>query len=143
MRVSTQFPIAVHVLMMIAYFPQVRVTSDIVAQSAGYNAVIIRNIFVKLKKAGLLNISTGTVGTSLAKAPEEISLWDVYVAVESDKTDDLFKMHSNMSKVCPLGSKLRNLLICHLDSAVNAIKSQLSCVSLAKMTEEIRSMNKD
>ena len=59
MRVSTQFTIAVHALIMIAYFPDIRVTSEMVAESVGNNPVIIRNIYGKLKKAGILSIQRG------------------------------------------------------------------------------------
>lgn len=141
MRVSTQFPLAVHALLMIAYFPQIRITSNIVAESAGCNAVVIRNIFTKLKKAGLLSVKTGTGGTALARLAEEISLWDVYTAVESDATDELFKMHQNTSGSCPVGSSIRSLLTSHLDDAVAAMKVSLSAVNLEQLKEELFSPN--
>lgn len=141
MRVSTQFPIAVHVLMMVAYFPQKKVTSDIVAQSAGCNAVIIRNIFSKLKKAGLLSVKPGKSSTTLARPAEEITLWDVYTAVESDETDEIFKFHENTSEVCPIGSHLRGLLLSHLDQAIVAMKEELSGVTLSTMAMELQAMN--
>lgn len=143
MRVSTQFPIAVHALMMVAYFPQMRITSDIVAQSAGCNAVIIRNIFSKLKNANLISVRAGKGGTSLSKPAKEISLWDVYTAVESDATDELFKFHANASGTCPVGSHLRNLLLSYLDQAVAAMKTELSGVSLAALASELKSINED
>jgi len=135
MRVSTQFPIAVHALLMVAFSP-VRVTSDMVAESAGCNAVIIRNIYSKLKKAGLLSVKTGTGGTALAKPADSISLWDVYTAVETDETDEIFKFH-NPSENCPVGSSVRNLLITHLDNAVKAMNASLSSVTLKQLKNEL------
>ncbi len=138
MRVSTQFPIAVHALLMIANFPEKRITSSMVAESAGCNAVIIRNIFTKLKKAGLLDIKTGTGGTSLAKPIDKISLWDIYIIIETDETDEIFKIHPHTSGKCPVGSNIRSLLLNHFDDAVNAMKTELSKVTLGKLIEEIR-----
>ncbi|KPU43534.1 putative HTH-type transcriptional regulator YwnA [Oxobacter pfennigii] len=137
MRVSTQFPIAFHALMMIACFKDTRVTSEMVAGSAGCNAVTIRNIFSKLKKADLLSVKAGTGGTALGKPAEDITLWDIYAAVESDSADEIFKIHSKTSGSCPIGSNVRGLLSPHLDSAVAAMKAELSKVTLGQLIDEL------
>ena len=137
MRVSTQFPIAFHALLMIARFPDRKVTSDMVAASAGCNAVIIRNIFTKLKAVGLLSVKAGRGETTLAKPQEEITLWDIYAAIESEKTDEMFKIHANMSGACPVGSNVRSLLLGHLDDALNAMKKELSKVTLKTALDEL------
>ena len=137
MRVNTQFPIAFHALMMIARFKEARVTSDMIAQSAGCNAVTIRNIFVKLRKAGLLSVKTGTGGTALGRSAEDITLWDIFSAVESDKADEIFKIHPNSSGSCPVGGNVRSLLSPHLDNTVQAMKVQLSKVSLRQLLDEL------
>ncbi|MFT4005811.1 MAG: Rrf2 family transcriptional regulator [Lacrimispora sp.] len=138
MRVSTQFPIAVHSLLMIVSFPDIKITSDMVAESAGCNAVIIRNIFTKLKRAGLLDVKAGRGDTALAKPAKEISLWDIYTAVETDKTDDIFKFHSNMSGSCPVGCNIRSLLRGHFEDAVDAMKEELSSVTLETIRKELQ-----
>lgn len=137
MRVSTQFPIAVHTLLMIAREPEKRITSDMVSSSAGCNAVIVRNIFSKLKKASLLSIKTGTGGILLLKPLNEITLWDIYSAVETDETNEIFRMHPHTSESCPIGSQIHSLLLAHLDDAVNAMKDELSSVTLASLINEL------
>lgn len=138
MRVSTRFPIAVHALMMIsALSGQRKVNSDLVSDSTGVNAVIIRNIFTLLKKAKLISVSPGPGGTTLAKIPEQISLWDIYVAVETEKTEDIFKFHENLSPYCPVSSNIYEILYSHLDDAVTALKEELSGVTLADLIIEL------
>lgn len=138
MRVSTRFPIAVHTLLMISAFSgQRKVNSDFVSKSTGINAVIIRNIFTQLKKASLISVSPGPGGTTLAKNPEEISLWDIYAAVETERVEDIFKFHENLSPYCPIGSNIYELLYSHLDDAVKALKEELSGVALADLTNEL------
>ena len=137
MRVNTQFPIAFHALMMIACFKEARVTSDMIAQSAGCNAVTIRNIFVKLRKAGLLSVKTGTGGTALGRPAEDITLWDIYTAVEVDQADEIFKIHANSSGACPVGGQVRSLLSPHLNNAVQAMKAELSKTSLRQLLDEL------
>lgn len=137
MRVSTQFPMAVHILLMVAGFPDAKITSEAAAESAGCNPVIIRNIFAKLRNAGLLNTKSGKGKTELARTPEDITLWDIYTAVESDATDELFKFHQNTSDTCPVGSNIHALLTPHLDDAVEAMRASLSTVTLADLIQEL------
>ena len=137
MRVSTQFTIAVHALLMIAYFPDIRVTSEMVAESVGNNPVIIRNIYGKLKQADILSIQRGTGVTALTKPANEITLWDIYKAVETDAVDEMFKFPDTLSGVCPVGSSIRELLLIHLQEAVNSLKDVLSKTTIEELRFEI------
>lgn len=137
MKVGTQFSIAVHAMLMVAYFPDVKITSDIVAKSAGCNPVIIRNAFVKLKRAHLLLTKSGKGKTELARPAEEISLWDIYSAIEGSDAELIFKIHTNTSGVCPVGSHIRNLLYGHLVDATNAMKNELVAVKLSDLKNEL------
>lgn len=137
MRVSTQFPIVCHALLIIALFPDKKVTSEMVAESAGCNAVIVRNIFTKLKKAQLLLIKVGRGNTTLAQPTEKISLWDIYTAIETDKIKSMFKMHTNASQSCPIGSNVHGLLLHHLEDGVHAMKQELSKVTLRTIMNEL------
>ena len=138
MRVSTRFPIAVHILLVIAAFQNKhKVTSDILAESTGVNAVIIRNIFCKLKGANLIQVSPGPGGTKLVAKPEQISLYDIYVAVEDDKFTNIFGMHQNMSDHCPVGKNVTELLMGHFITAMSAMNKELSSVSLLDLLNEL------
>ena len=46
------------------------------------NPVIIRKTLSQLKKAGLIHVARGTGGATLSKTVDEISLLDIYRAVE-------------------------------------------------------------
>ena len=142
MRVSTQFPIAVHIMLMFAGFPDQKMTSEVVSESAGINPVIIRNIFSKLNSAGLLETKSGRGKTSVTRSAEEITLWDIYTAVESDETDEVFKLHQNTSETCVVGRNVHALLMPHLDEAVDAVKGVFSQVTLADLIQELYGMIK-
>lgn len=81
MRAGLQFTVAIHALMLVSFFDQDEITSKKVAMSIGCNPVIVRNVFVKLRKAGLLRPGTGRARTKMMRPPEEITLEDVYHAV--------------------------------------------------------------
>ena len=97
MRISTKCSIALHCLICIAVFDGRRMTSTGLAASTGSNPVVIRNLFGALQKAGILSVARGTGGAVLLRSPEEITVWDVYAALESDEKHELLGIHPNPS----------------------------------------------
>lgn len=144
MRVSKRFPTAVHALLYIAVLsPMKRVTSTLVAESTGSNPVIIRNLFLDLSKSGLLTASAGkNGGVRLAKDPKDISLWDVYQAVETNGVEEIFKFHETDS-TCPVGKNIYQLLYPHMASAVDAMKASLEQVTIGTLLEELKELLKN
>lgn len=138
MRISTKFPVAVHSMIMIAALSErKKVNSDLISDSTGVNAVIIRNIFKSLKQANMILVAPGPGGVRLARNPESISLWDILIAVESMETENVFKFHEHVSEHCPVGSNIYDLLKTHLEDGINALKSELSNVSLSDLLDEL------
>ena len=138
MRISTKFPVAVHALIMIAALSEKqKINSDKISDSTGVNAVIIRNIFALLKQAGIILVSPGPGGTTLARSPDEITLWDILTAVEPVQTEDIFKFHQNPSEHCPFGSSIYGLLKTHLDDTVDSMKEELTNVTLSMLLNEL------
>ena len=86
MQFSSRLPVAVHILLAIVEFDgKEKTTSTFLAGSVNVNPVIIRNTLGQLKSAGLVNVKAGEGGASLAKNPENISLLDVFDAVEKEE----------------------------------------------------------
>ena len=85
MQIPSRFTIAVHILTLIAQNKgnETKLTSDLMASSVGVNPVIIRKTLSQLKKADLIFVQRGSGGSTLAMAPEEINLLQVYRAVDS------------------------------------------------------------
>ena len=142
MRVNTQFPVAVHILLLVAaYGDKIKVTSDFIAKSAGMNPVLIRNAFTKLKKAGLLLTSAGRGQTRLARAAGKITLWDVYTAVEPGGVGDIFRMHPNISSQCPVGRFISSNLTGHLEDVVDVMRKKMSRTTLGTLLTEFEANN--
>ncbi|MCD8155529.1 MAG: Rrf2 family transcriptional regulator [Clostridiales bacterium] len=144
MRVSKRFPLAVHSLLFVAVLsPKKRVTSTLVAESTGSNAVTVRNLFLELSDSGLLIATAGkNGGVHLAKDPKDITLWDIYQAVETPDVDEIFKMYEG-SGDCPVGKNFYQILYPHIASAVNAMKTDLEQVTLETLKEELHSLLKE
>ena len=96
MQISSRFTIATHMLIIIALKgKESKVTSDFLASSVGVNPVIIRKTLSQLKKAELISVARGTGGAEIIKDLEDISLLDVYQAVEClGKTGQLFSFQT-------------------------------------------------
>ena len=84
MQITSRFTIAVHIITAIDYFKDhEKVTSGFLAGSVGANPVIVRNVMGNLKDAGIIDISQGKSGISLARSLDDITFYDIYKAVDS------------------------------------------------------------
>ena len=96
MQISSRFTIAVHVFTCIETFKdQYKMTSDFLASSINVNPVIVRKLLGQLKEAGLIEVRRGLGGASLARPADEITLLDIYRAVECVGHGELFHLHEN------------------------------------------------
>ena len=138
MQFSSRLPIAVHVLLCIHTLDgQEKLTSDFLAGSVNVNPVMIRNTLGKLKAAGLVKVDAGIGGAHLTKEPKDISLLDVFLAVEEEEA--LFRFHENPNPACPVGRNVHSVLDGKLDAADDAMRAQLASVSLQALIEDLRS----
>lgn len=136
MQISSRFTMGVHTLLCIAYFKDEKVTSKFIAASVNANPVVIRRALGQLKAAGLITVEAGVGGASLARAPENITLLDVFDAVEA-APDELFSFHDNPNPACPVGSSIHAVLDDKLASAQNALRDDLRKTTLADLLEEV------
>lgn len=142
MQFSSRLPIATHILLAIAMFGDERkFTSNVLAGSTGVNPVIIRNTLGMLKSAGLVNVEMGVGGATLAKEPSDITLLDVFRAVEDDQ--DLFRFHEHPSPDCPVGSNIHVVLGSRLANTSAAMESQLAAVTIQDLVDDTNGRIKD
>lgn len=143
MKMSSKFTVSVQMLMLISVSESKKVTSEMISESTGCNPVMVRQLFGKLKKAGILNVTTGRGVTMLMKSPSDISLWDIYMAVEEYSSKELFKFHPQISDGCEVGRFFENILSVHLDEAVQAMGERMSKTSLTQLIDECQHANPD
>lgn len=141
MQISSRFTIATHMLIIIALRgKESKVTSDFLAASVGINPVIIRKTLSQLKKAELISVARGTGGAEIIKDLEDISLLDVYQAVEClGKKGQLFSFHDNPNPDCPVGANIHRVLDEKLDKIQEAMEEELSQTSLARVVADAES----
>jgi Rrf2 family protein len=138
--VNTQFSIAVHVLAAIANYKR-GFTSEILAGSVNANPVFVKRILVKLSKAKLVETSVGkSGGYNLARDPKNISLLDVYSAVDPPSA---FAIHAYPElKWCMVSSNIKDVMGEILINSQKALENDLKRTTLADVVANIRSRAK-
>lgn len=138
MTQNSRFSVAVHSLLLMATSQdKQKMTSNIIAESTGMNAVTIRHAFRQLKNAGLIEIRPGPGGAKLAMKPAEITLYAIWSAVQEDLFSDIFHLNQNNSKWCPVGRNVNNILTHRLESVVDAASEQLRSVTLHDLLDDL------
>ncbi|MBQ7219709.1 MAG: Rrf2 family transcriptional regulator [Synergistaceae bacterium] len=138
MQISSRFTIAVHILTCTDYFSgKCAVTSEFLAGSIGVNAVIVRRIILQLKAAGMIDTSHGKNGVCLLRPLEDITLYDVYSAVEAVSTEGLFHFHENPNPDCPVGRNIHAALDESLAEIQEVLEDKLRGMTVKDIADRI------
>ncbi|GAA0122943.1 MAG: Rrf2 family transcriptional regulator [Clostridium argentinense] len=138
MRISSRFSVAVHILSMLSMEKQNLCTSEWIAGSVNTNPVIIRRVIGMLKKAGMVNVNQGSGGAYLLKSIEDITLLDVYKAVDVVGEGELFQIHENPNPKCPIGANIQFVLEIVLVKAQDAMEDVLKKVTMKDIVEGLQ-----
>lgn len=137
MQITSKFTVAVHLLTCMEVFGgQMRVTSEFLSGSTGVNAVIIRNVLGLLREAGIVETRQGSSGAHLKRPLDEITLYDIYLAVECIDDDGLFRFHENPNAQCPVGRNIHKVMDSRLAAAQTAMENELKNTTLADIVTE-------
>lgn len=142
MRINTRFTVAIHMLALIELNKTQPSTSDLMALSVGTNPVVIRQLMTALKKAGLIESQVGVPGSRLAKPQEEITLLDIYRAVQKRSNACLFDFHPTPNPMCPIGRNIEEALDEPLFIAQTAMEKALESFTLKDITAYISDNSK-
>ena len=136
MHVDSEFTVGVHILLLYAFIKEDKITSETAAKSIGCNPVIVRKVFSKLSRAGLLRPGRGNARTVLARAAGDITLRDVFLATQEETVEETFNMYP-ANPGCPVGSEIHSILHGRFASARNAMLDDLSKTTIADLAAEL------
>ena len=141
MQISSRFTIAVHVLLCVEMFKDThKVTSDFLASSVNVNPVVIRRLLQQLKAAGIICVMRGTGGADTARPASEITLLDVYRAVESVDGGELFRFHENPNPLCPVGRNIHAVLDVKLDEIQQAMEKEMQLITIQDVLSDTQNL---
>jgi Rrf2 family protein len=137
MAVNTQFSIAVHILAALGYQCGQDATSSRLAMSVNTSPSFVRRVLSKLSKAGLIETTTGKSGACrLAKEPKNITLLDIYRAVDAPKA---FSIHAYPEqKPCPVSCNIKTALENALAKTQKAMEASLREMTLACILSDVK-----
>lgn len=130
---NSQLTIALHIVGFLTSRRGAPLTSEVLAQTYGTSAVVLRRVLAKLQRAGLVDTRRGVGGGSvLARSADKMNLREVYEAVTEES--DLLPRHPGVDRngVAPIVAEYVNELY---EEAELALLRRLEQVSVAQMDQ--------
>lgn len=136
MAVSTQFSIAVHMMAGLGYAGSADMTSSQLAASVNTSPSFVRRVLAKLSKADLVSTTMGKTGsTALAKDPKDISLLEIYKAVEAPKA---FAIHDYpVQQHCKVSCAIKSSMDKVLEKTQSSMEKSLGEITLAEVIADL------
>jgi len=137
MAANNQFSIAVHLMAGLGYCTETDRTSAQLAASVNTSPSFIRRTLAKLSKAGLIATAKGKNGfCRLAKKPSQISLLDIYLAVEAPKAFSIH--HYEETKPCLVSCNIKAALENALNKTQKGMEDSLAKITLSHLIADIK-----
>ncbi|RWH72890.1 Rrf2 family transcriptional regulator [Mesorhizobium sp.] len=134
-----RFPTALQMVLSLAVAREAkrRCTSMELATGLGANPALVRALLVPLSRANIVTTTIGkNGGVELARAPEEISLREVYFAIIDDKR--LFERRTNVPSVCVVSTNIGSFFEELATEVEDAMLTKLGQRTVAQSLMEIR-----
>lgn len=142
MSISSRFSVGIHILTLIELNKDGVSSSEYIARSVNTNPAVIRKIMGMLKKAGLIKVQPGIAGAELAKDLSDITLLDVYKAVNVVKDNELFSIHENPNPDCTVGRNIQNTIEPLFLSAQTALEKVLENITIEDVVKDVMEKEK-
>ena len=133
MKYSTKLSDAVHIMSFIAINQDFDLSSAAIATRIQTNPAFVRQIMMKLRKAGLMSSVTGHAKPALTRSAKEITLFDIYKAVEGDKP--LLHLDTHTNPECGVGMNIQLALQDYYHEVQQAAEEKMSKISLQDIVD--------
>lgn len=105
MKYSTKLSDSVHILVFIALSDNQTLSSADMAVSIQTNPAYVRQLMAKLKASGLIQSRRGQANPTIGKPPKDITLLEIYRAVEGEKP--LLHLDTHTNPDCGIGVNIQ------------------------------------
>lgn len=136
MKYSTKLSDALHILAFLSLGTAQPLTSARIAESVKTNPAYIRQLMAALKTAGLISSTRGQASAALARAPEAITILDVYRAVEGEKP--LLHWDVDTNPECGVGIYIQHSIADCYQEIQAAAEEKMAAITLADILEGYR-----
>lgn len=133
--INSRFAVAVHLLTLVQADPDAEQSSAYLAGSIGVNPVVVRQISQQLRQAGLIRTRKGKAGLQLTRPAAQVTLLDVYRAVQPDTR--LIGLHEHPNPACPVGANIQATLDTVTAQAQQSFETQLAAQTVADVSRDV------
>lgn len=137
MSISSRLSVGIHILALIEFNKEGVSSSEFLAGSVNTNPTLIRKIMGMLKKAGLIEVQPGIAGAKLARKLSDITMLDIYKAVNVVQEKELFSVHDHPNPDCPVGRNIQDAIDPLFTAAQLALEKTLENVTLEDVVSDI------
>ncbi|MBA2405282.1 MAG: Rrf2 family transcriptional regulator [Bdellovibrionales bacterium] len=136
--VDTRFSVSVQIMMSLAYHCDEMSSSESLSKTLKTNPTFIRKLVSNLVEAQLVKSFRGKGGgVKIAKAPEEISLRDIYLASTEEKP--LIASHKKpILKACPVSCCIDAILVDVFEGIEDSTLNFLSKKRLSDLMKKVK-----
>ncbi len=128
MKYSTRLSDAAHVLALVAMNADDPLSSEAIATSIHTNPAFVRQLMSAMRRAGLVTCVRGHPRPSLARPARDISLLDIYRAVEGNKP--LLHQDTHTNPECGIGVNIQYVLRECYDTVQEQAEEAMQAISL-------------
>ena len=122
----------------LAFSPGEVIDSQTLAASVNTNPVVVRRLLLALRRPGLIETFTGKHGGArLRKNPREISLVDIYDAVEPRPVIPVNERKA--LRKCRVSCNMKAIMSRVAESTEAAVRKHLRGITLAQLVRRVRS----
>lgn len=135
MKYSYKLSDAVHLLSYLHIYQDGDLSSRAIASSIESNPSVVRQLMSDLRKAGLIATTKGAATPKLAKVPQDISLYDVYQAINMEH--DLLHVDPQTNPQCIVGGNIQSTLNDYYAEIQKVAFDKMKEISLADVISDI------
>lgn len=95
----------------------------------------LTNLLPLRSKAGLITVSRGTGGAALAKDVSDITLYDIYEALEPDGLSSIIGVHDCHDRACPVAQNIAYVLRRPYELIENSIRDTMKSITLSELLD--------
>lgn len=135
MKYSHKLSDAIHILAYVEICQDDDLSSQAIAGSIESNPSLVRRLMSLLAKSKLLTTKKGTIAPKLAKPAEEITMLDVFQALDAEQ--HLLHVDKKTNLQCVIGGNIQSILEEAYEKVQRAAEEEMATISLATIITEI------
>lgn len=136
MKNTSNYSIALQIIFEIVENTDAKVTSNLLANRTGIDASTIRHILSDLREAEIVNVRPGPGGATIIKELSEISMFDVYHAVNTVDSD-VFKYYNTSIEIGDFELRTKKAVQDAFDEIKECMYKKMKGISLEEVYNRI------